>query len=55
MSIDEAEIYFKKLKPNQRQQFNLLVRVGLKLGKPFEGAYEYAKTIIEQPTKKETK
>lgn len=47
MSIEEAEAYYAKLTPAQATTFNMLVRVGLKLGKPSEGAYEYAKTIME--------
>ena len=48
MSIEEAETYFKALEPKDRQQFNLLVKTALMLGKPFEGAYDYAKTIMEE-------
>lgn len=47
MTVAEAEKYFKALPEGKRVRFNTLVKVGLKLGKPFEGAYEYAKTILE--------
>lgn len=47
MSVEEAQEYFDKLTPSQARHFNLLVTVGLKLGKPIEGAYSYAKTIME--------
>lgn len=47
MSSTEAEQYFAKLSVEKAKRFNLLVSVGLKLGKPIEGAYEYAKTIME--------
>lgn len=46
MIIPEAEIYFNKLPKNKRARFNVLVKIALKLGKPFEGAYDYAKTIL---------
>jgi hypothetical protein len=47
MTVAEAEEYFEKLSPAQAHRFNLLVEIGVKLGKPMEGAYEYAKTIME--------
>lgn len=47
MSVAEAEKYFEKLTAKEARHFNLLVTVGLKLGKPIEGAYSYAKTIME--------
>lgn len=49
MTKKEAEAYFEKLTASQAWRFNSLVQVGLKLGKPIEGAYEYAKTIMELP------
>jgi hypothetical protein len=48
MTKKEAEDYFEKLDAGQALRFNLLVEVALKLGKPIEGAYEYAKTIMEE-------
>jgi hypothetical protein len=48
MSVEEAEKHFEKLSAEEAQRFNLLTKVGLQLGKPFEGAYEYAKTIMEE-------
>lgn len=47
MTVAEAEDYFKALPEAKRVRFNTLVKVGLQLGKPFEGAYEYAKTVVE--------
>jgi len=48
MTIKEAEAYFEDLPENKRVRFNTLVKLGLQLGKPFEGAYEYAKTVMEE-------
>lgn len=47
MSVQEAEAYYDKLTVSEARQFNLLTEVGLKLGKPIEGAYDYAKVIME--------
>ncbi len=48
MTVKEAEDYYAELSVGQAQHFNLLVKVGLQLGKPIEGAYDYAKTIMEE-------
>lgn len=48
MTVTEAEEYFDTLSVAEAERFNLLVTVALKLGKPIEGAYEYAKTIMEE-------
>lgn len=48
MTVGEAEDYFEKLSAGEAQRFNLLVETYLKLGKPIEGAYEAAKTIMEE-------
>lgn len=48
MTVKEAEEHFKTLNSEERQRFNLLVKVALKLGKPFEGAYDYARTIMDE-------
>lgn len=47
MTTQEAETYYETLDVNQAHRFNELVKIALKLGKPIEGAYEYAKTIME--------
>lgn len=47
MTVEETEEYYETLTPSEARHFNLLVSVGLKLGKPIEGAYSYAKTIME--------
>lgn len=47
MTVKEAEKYFEALTASEAWRFNSLVKVGLKLGKPIEGAYDYAKTIME--------
>lgn len=47
MTEKEAEKHFATLSPNEARRFNLLVSVALKLGKPIEGAYAYAKMIME--------
>jgi len=52
MTVVEAEKYFGKLDDSGKARFNLLITVALKLGKPIEGAYEYAKTIMEEDYKK---
>jgi len=51
MTVKEAEAYYEKLTPEEARRFNLLASVGLKLGKPIEGAYDYAKTIMEEEKK----
>ncbi len=48
MTVGEAEDYFATLSAAEAQRFNLLVETYLKLGKPIEGAYEAAKTIMEE-------
>ena len=47
MTFKEAEVYFDKLTPAEAHRFNLLAEIGLKLGKPIEGAYQYAHTRME--------
>lgn len=47
MTVGEAEDYFAGLDAKQALRFNLLVETYLKLGKPIEGAYEAAKTVME--------
>ncbi len=47
MTVQEAEKYYEDLSVVQAQRFNLLVKIGLQLGKPIEGAYSYAHTIME--------
>lgn len=47
MTVGEAQDYYDKLSVAEAHRYNLLVEVALKLGKPIEGAYEYAKTIME--------
>ncbi len=47
MSLDEATEYFDTLTDAQKIRFNLLTDIGLKLGKPIQGAYLYAKTMLE--------
>lgn len=47
MTQTEAEVYYETLNTKQTVRFNLLVTTALKLGKPIEGAYEYAHTIME--------
>lgn len=47
MTQPEAEAYFEKLTAAEAHRFNLLTSIALRLGKPTEGAYEYAKTIME--------
>lgn len=47
MTQQEAEIYYDLLTVEEAYRFNLLVETGLKLGKPIEGAYEYARVIME--------
>jgi len=48
MSTQEAEAYFEKLSVEEAHRFNLLTSIALKLGKPSEGAYDYAKTIMDK-------
>lgn len=47
MTVAEAEEYFNSLPENKRVRFNTMVEMYLKLGKPFEGAYEAARTVME--------
>lgn len=47
MTQNEAEAYFKTLSTAEAHRFNDLVKIGLTLGKPLAGAYEYAHTIME--------
>lgn len=48
MSKEEVEKYYDTLSVAQAHRFNALVKVGLMLGKPIEGAYSYAKVIMEK-------
>jgi len=48
MTLEETEIYYETLTASEARHFNLLVTLGVKLGKPIEGAYQYAKTIMEE-------
>ena len=48
MTNTEAQEYFNKLTALEAVRFNLLVSTALKLGKPIEGAYEYAKSFMER-------
>lgn len=48
MSITEAEKHYEALSVADARRFNLLVSTALMLGKPIEGAYDYAKTIMEE-------
>ena len=48
MTIPEAQAYFDKLDAKEATRFNLLVGTYLRLGKPIEGAYEAAHTIMEE-------
>lgn len=52
MTYEEAKKYYDGLPENKRARFNVLVGIGAKLGKPAEGAYSYAHTIMEEATKK---
>jgi len=52
MSVEEAEKHFETLSVAEAKRFNLLVTVGLKLGKPIEGAYSYAKVVMESDESK---
>lgn len=47
MTVPEAEAYFENLNATQAIRFNLLVKTALMLGKPIEGAYDYAKLFME--------
>lgn len=47
MTRKEAEEYYDKLTVKEAHRFNLLVSIARKLGKPDEGCYDYAKTIME--------
>jgi len=55
MTVQEAEEYYEPLSAAEAQRFNLLVTVGMKLGKPIEGAYDYAKVIMEKAKEDERK
>jgi len=55
MTVKEAEEYYEPLSATQAQRFNLLVTIGMKLGKPIEGAYDYAKMIMEKGKEDERK
>ena len=46
MTLAETEAYYETLNVAQAVRFNSLVRTALRLGKPIEGAYEYAHTIM---------
>lgn len=48
MTITEAQKYFHSLPEKKRVRFNTLVKLGLQLGKPFEGAHDYAKVVMEK-------
>ena len=54
MTLKEAEDYYDKLDVGDARRYNLLVSIAIKLGKPIEGAYSYAKTIMEDEKNKET-
>ena len=47
MTFKQAKKYYKTLSDADARRFNLLTQIALKLGKPIEGAYSYAKTIME--------
>jgi len=47
MTVAEAEEYYEPLTAGEAHRFNMLVTIALKLGKPIEGAYDYAKMIME--------
>jgi hypothetical protein len=47
MTVAQPEKHYADLSAKEARRFNLLVFVGLKLGKPIEGAYDYAKTIMD--------
>lgn len=51
MTVVEAEKYFGTLNDGGKARFNMLITIALKLGKPIEGAYEFAKTIMEGDSK----
>lgn len=48
MTVKEAEEYYETLDAKQATRFNLLVEMYMKFGKPIEGAYEAAKTVMEE-------
>ncbi len=54
MTLAETQAYYDELTIPQAKRFNLLVSVALKLGKPIEGAYSYAHTIMEKENGKST-
>ena len=47
MTLEEAEAYYEKLTAAEATRFKALVMAALTLGKPSEGAYEYAHTMME--------
>lgn len=47
MTKDEAQAYYNGLGAIEMIRFLIVVAVGIKIGKPIEDAYAYAKTIIE--------
>lgn len=50
MTYEEAKAYYDKLTEGGQARFNLLVTIAAKLSKPAEGCYDYAHTIMEQPS-----
>lgn len=53
MTLEETQAYYETLDAAQATRFNLLVKVGLKLGKPIEGAYSYAHTVMTTEIKED--
>lgn len=53
MTVAEAEKHYEALTNEEARRFNLLVSVALKLGKPHEAAYDYARMIMEAPRQEE--
>lgn len=49
MTQAETEAYYAQLTAPEAVRFNALVETYLKLGKPIEGAYEAAHTIMTSP------
>lgn len=47
MTYKETKEYYSKLDSGKKARFNLLVTIAAKLGKPAEGCYDYAHTIME--------
>lgn len=48
MTEEEAQAYYDNLTDAEAKRYNSLVLIGLQLGKPIEGAYSYAKVIMEE-------